>query len=143
MSQLKCRRWFDSTFQMNVKFGFRQSFYKSIKFHKLLTNPTQMRILKRVFVFQAVAHHAVKAGVTEQNLRRSEMIIDLDAVFHQPRRGVIYSAHIILSFQDLDTGIHRWCVVVHILVSQFLSHVNVIGFICIFRPMAFVEILCK
>lgn len=58
-------------------------------------------------MFQAVAHHAVKARVSEQKLRRSEMIIDLDAVFHQPRRGVIYSAHIMSSFQDLGTGMRQ------------------------------------
>lgn len=40
-------------------------------------NPTQMRILKCVFVFQAVAHYAVKARVSEQD-RPGE---------HQPRDG--------------------------------------------------------
>src|SRR6266540_852120 len=65
--QLKSRRWFNSTFQMNMKFSFRQSFYKIIKFHKLLSNPTQMCILKRVFVFQPVTKNAVEAGVTEQD----------------------------------------------------------------------------
>ena len=32
----------------------------------LLSNPTQMRILERVGVFQAIAEDAVEAGVAEQ-----------------------------------------------------------------------------
>ena len=81
----------------------------------LSSNPTQMRILKRIFVLQAVAEHAVKAGVSEQQLRRSEMIIDVDSMFHQPRRGVIGFKHIMpsvstsstLRFQDLGTGMRK------------------------------------
>jgi len=74
-----------------------------------------MRIPKRVFVFQAVAEDAVKAGVSKQKLRRSGTIIDMGSVFYQPRRGVIGLAHIMssvstsstLRFQDLGTGSHQ------------------------------------
>jgi hypothetical protein len=66
-----------------------------------------MRILKRIFVLQAVAHHAVKAGVSEQKLRRSPMIIDIGLEFYQPRWGVIDLAHIMSSFQDLGTGMRQ------------------------------------
>ena len=54
-----------------------------------------MRILKRVGIFQAIA---------EQQLQRSGMIVDMDSMFYQPRRGVIGLAHIMPSFQDLGTG---------------------------------------
>ena len=57
-------------------------------------NPPQMRILKRIEIFQAVA----------EKLRRSGMIIDMVSMFYQPRRGVIGLAHIMPSFQDLGTG---------------------------------------
>ena len=59
-----------------------------------------MRILECVFVFQAVAEDAVKAGVSVQKLRRSGIIIDTGSVFYQPRRGVIDLAQIMPSFQD-------------------------------------------
>ena len=67
-------------------------------------NPPQMCILERVLVLQAVAEHTVKAGVTEQKLRRSGMIIDSGMAFYQPRRGVRGLARIMPSFQDLETG---------------------------------------
>jgi hypothetical protein len=39
------------------------------KYHEMNTNlppnPAQMRVLERVFVFQAITHHTVKAGVSE------------------------------------------------------------------------------
>lgn len=54
-----------------------------------------MRILERVFVFQAVAEHAVEAG----KLRRSGIIIDSGSGFYQPRRGCNWfgASHAILS----------------------------------------------
>lgn len=67
-------------------------------------NPPQMCILKRILVLQAVAEDAVKAGVTEQKLRRSGTIIDSGSRIYQPRRGVIGLKHAMPSFQDLETG---------------------------------------
>jgi hypothetical protein len=53
--------------RMKTKVKRKRRFISLSPQTNLSPNPTQMRILKRIFVFQAVAEDAVEAGVSEQD----------------------------------------------------------------------------